>query len=93
MNEKKVLTFDQACDYAGISKSFMYKLTSSRRVPHYKPRGKAIYFDREQLENWLLSNPVKTADKIESESMDYIIKSGNENDKKNPAGRAGQCET
>lgn len=30
---KKVLTFDEACDYTGISKSYLYKLTSQNEIP------------------------------------------------------------
>jgi excisionase family DNA binding protein len=73
-NEKKVLTLDEACNFTGLSKSYLYKLTSSRQVPHFKPRGKLVYFDREQLEAWLLSNPVATADQIERQADAHLIK-------------------
>ena len=46
--QKNVLTFDEACTYTGIS--YMYKLTCGSRIPHYKPNGKNIYFDRAELE-------------------------------------------
>jgi len=73
---KKVLTLNEACEFSGLKKQFMYKLTSSRQVPHFKPRGKAIYFDREQLEAWLLSGEVKTADQISHDGDKYLIKKG-----------------
>ena len=44
--QKNVLTFDEACTYTGISRTYMYKLTCGSRIPHYKPNGKNIYFDR-----------------------------------------------
>lgn len=50
--KKSVLTLDEACRYLGISHSLMYKLTSARAIPHYKPRGKMIFFDRLELETW-----------------------------------------
>ena len=53
---KKVLTLEEACDYAGISRSYLYKLTSTGTIPHSKPNGKLIYFEREELEQWLLQN-------------------------------------
>ena len=46
--QKNVLTFDEACTYTGISRT--YKLTCGSRIPHYKPNGKNIYFDRAELE-------------------------------------------
>ena len=39
---KKVFTFQEACMYIGISESMLYKLTSGKEIPHYKPRGKMI---------------------------------------------------
>lgn len=35
--QKNVLNFSEACDFTGISPSYMYKLTHSARIPHYKP--------------------------------------------------------
>jgi len=69
---KEVLTFDEFCTYAGISKSFGYKLTSSGNVPHFKPNGKQIYFNRLQIEKWLQRNPVKTVEQIENEASTYV---------------------
>ena len=42
---KKVLTFSEACVYMGVSESLLYKLTAAQEVPHYKPRGKMLYFN------------------------------------------------
>ena len=55
--KKEVLTLDEACRYTGISRSYMYKLTSLEKIPHSKPSGKMIYFDRKKLDSWLLRNP------------------------------------
>tara|TARA_R110000751_G_scaffold156988_1_gene262397 strand:+ start:541 stop:813 length:273 start_codon:yes stop_codon:yes gene_type:complete len=53
---KKILSLEEACDYTGISRSYLYKLTSTGMIPHSKPSGKLIYFEREELENWLMQN-------------------------------------
>ena len=51
------LTLDfPACMYIGVSESMLYKLTSSKEIPHYKPRGKMVYFAKEELDEWLLQN-------------------------------------
>ena len=50
MLTKKVLTFTEAANYMGISKSCLYKMTMNRTIPHYKPNGKMIYFEREEIE-------------------------------------------
>lgn len=61
---KPVLTFTEAVTYTGISASYLYKLTSQKLVPHYKPSGKLVYFDRTELDKWLLSRRVNTADEV-----------------------------
>ena len=53
---KRVFTFQEACMYIGVSESMLYKLTSSKEIPHYKPRGKMVYFAKEELDEWLLQN-------------------------------------
>ena len=42
---KEVLTSDEAAEYMGISKSYLYKLTMRKQIPHYKPMGKMCYFN------------------------------------------------
>ena len=72
--QKTVLNFAEACEFTGLSKTYMYKLTHQRRIPHFKPHGKNIYFNREELEQWLLQNPVKTAEQKEREAVDYVVR-------------------
>ena len=72
LNQKEVLTFDEASEYTGMSKSFLYKLTSAGKIPHYKPNGKMVYFDRSALESWLKQNPVKTKEEIDTSAASYV---------------------
>jgi len=74
ISNKKVLTFGEACDYTGISRSYLYKLTSSGVIPYSKPNGKVIFFDKEKLNKWLLKNARKSADEIEEEALNYNMK-------------------
>ncbi|HDZ05499.1 MULTISPECIES: helix-turn-helix transcriptional regulator [Maribacter] len=53
---KKVLTFEETCDYTGISRSYLYKLTAAGNIPHSKPNGKLIFFERKKIVRWLLQN-------------------------------------
>jgi excisionase family DNA binding protein len=85
LSQKIVLTFDEASVYTGLSKSDLYKKTSSRIIPHYKPRGKMIYFDRAELDKWLLQNRIATIDEIETQAQTYNATKemgGNRNNKK-----------
>lgn len=42
--------------FADIYEGLLYKLTAAKEVPHYKPRGKMLYFNREEIDKWLLQN-------------------------------------
>tara|TARA_R110002049_G_scaffold25956_5_gene90717 strand:- start:1487 stop:1774 length:288 start_codon:yes stop_codon:yes gene_type:complete len=56
IGSKEVLTFDEASDYTGISRSYLYKLTASGKIPHSKPNGKMVFFDKKKLVDWLLQH-------------------------------------
>ncbi len=71
---KKVLTFDEACDYTGISRSYFYKLTSKNILPYSKPNGKIIFFSKEKLDEWLLRNEQKSKNDLKDKALDYTLK-------------------
>ena len=70
-NTKNVLSADEAAAYLNVSKSYLYKLTMARKIPFSKPLGKMCYFDRLELEAWLLSNRVATSDEITERAQAY----------------------
>lgn len=70
---KEVLTLDEAARYMGLKASYLYKLTSARAVPHYKPSGKKCFFRRTELEDWLTSNPVATASDLNTAAQVYCM--------------------
>ncbi|MCX7547764.1 helix-turn-helix domain-containing protein [Xanthomarina sp. F1114] len=74
--QKQVLNFNETCNYLELSQSHLYKLTSTGAIPHYKPNGKKIYFQREELDHWLLRNRMDSQDEIEQQAADYLIKKG-----------------
>lgn len=57
---KKVLNIDEVCKYTGLSKNYLYKLTSESRIPYSKPSGKSLYFDKDRIDEWLLRNPQRS---------------------------------
>lgn len=52
---QEFLSFKQAVAYLGISPSTLYKLTSSKQIRFYKPKGK-IFFKEEDLINFVTQN-------------------------------------
>ena len=70
--EDKPLTLLEAAAYLDISPSYLYKLTSSQRIPHYKPHGKRVYFLKSDLNVYLLQGRVRPIDEIDQEATDYV---------------------
>jgi len=76
MLQKEVLNFNEAAVYLEVSHSHLYKLTSTGTIPAYKPNGKKLYFNRQELNKWLLSNRHASISDIEAEVSKFKLKSG-----------------
>lgn len=71
--QKEVLTSDEAARYLGVSKSYLYKLTMSRTIPHFKsPMGKMCYFNRKEIEAWMQSQRVATDEELELQAQKRV---------------------
>ena len=73
--QKTVLNFNEACTHLDVSQSHLYKLTSTRQVPHFCPQGKKLYFKRTELDEWLQRNRQLTAEELEQQAIDNMVKS------------------
>ena len=73
---KEVLTSEEVARYMGVSRSYLYKLTMRREIPHYKPRGKICYFNRHEVEQWLQSNRVATDTELNNQANNDCMKGG-----------------
>ena len=75
-SQNKVLTFEQGCQYLGYAKSYVYKLTSAGILPYSKPNGKSIFFDRDRLEAWMLSNAKSSHAEKQIQAATYVNTKG-----------------
>ena len=71
---KNVLTFEDVALLTGMSKSHLYKLTSTRQIPFYKPNGKNVFFDRSEVEDWLRQNRATTEQEAQSMAVARKVK-------------------
>jgi excisionase family DNA binding protein len=71
--KKAVLNFNETCKYLEMSASHLYKLTSQKQIPHFCPQGKKLYFQRTELDQWLLRNRKDSIDDIETMAANYLI--------------------
>ena len=59
INTKEVLSFSEASLLLDVSHSHLYKLTSTKQIPHYCPQGKKLYFERAELLQWMKKKAIK----------------------------------
>lgn len=72
--QKETLSFKEAVRHLDISPSHLYKMTSSRMIPHYCPSGKKLYFKRSELDLWMQNNKKESSKQIEAKAAEYVIK-------------------
>ena len=73
IQQKTVLNLDEVAAFTGLSKSCIYKKTSTGGIPCYKPTNKQLFFNRNEIEKWLLSNRKPTSEEIETDAINYCL--------------------
>ena len=61
--------YKEACLYMGLSRSQLYKLAKNGHIPHYRPSGKLLYFNKQELDEWLCRNQVEETEKNSPKEM------------------------
>ena len=65
---KDFLSIDEVATYLNISKSSVYKITSSKELTVYKPNGKNIFILRSDLNDWIKRNPCLSNVELEKQA-------------------------
>lgn len=65
---KDFLSIDEVATFLNISKSSVYKITSSKELTVYKPNGKNIFILRSDLNDWIKRNPCLSNDELEKQA-------------------------
>lgn len=69
---KDVMNLEEAALFTGMSKSSLYKLTHRQVIPHYKPNGKLIYFEKTELLNWMRQNRISSSTEIGEKAQQQL---------------------
>jgi len=72
LTQKNVLNFSELKLYTNLSESYLYELTSTGGIPCYKPNGKKLYFKKQEIEDWLLSNRKATNIELDELASSHI---------------------
>jgi hypothetical protein len=73
--DKSIWNLDDFCAFTSISKPYAYHLTSTGKIKCYRPFGKMIFFDPEEVMDFLKQNPVKGSKQIATQVNDYFLTS------------------
>jgi excisionase family DNA binding protein len=58
------LTLKELQEMTGFSKSYIYKLTSSRAIGFFKPFGKKVYFSKAEIDEKFKTNRISSKREI-----------------------------
>ena len=53
---KRLLSTEEAAVFLGMTLSGLRRLTHKKLIPYYKPNGKNMYFDIDELSSWQKKN-------------------------------------
>ena len=73
IQDKNILTVDDLIDYTGYSQKQIYKLTSTRAIPHYKPNGRKLFFKRNEVDNWITQGRIKPMSELDDETQNIAL--------------------
>ena len=70
--QKEIFNFDEAAAYLSMSKSTLYKLTSKKEIPHYKPN-RFVFFEKSELDKWIRAAAVRTEEQLNDQVNAYTM--------------------
>ena len=71
---KQILSFKEALIFLDVSDSFLYKKTSKKEIPFYKPNGGKLQFEKGELILWLSQNKSDTFQERTNDIAEYLFK-------------------
>ncbi|WP_417886694.1 helix-turn-helix transcriptional regulator [Zunongwangia sp.] len=71
-SSKEILTVEDLINYTGYKQSYIYKLVHKNVIPFSKPNGKTLFFEKSEIDTWLLQNKSQSISQIEDKAQDYI---------------------
>ena len=73
--KKKVLNPVELSKYTGYSKATIYKMVQNNIIPYSKPNGKTLFFQKNEIDSFLLQNKSVSNAQLTQKAFDYVAKS------------------
>lgn len=71
----RMLNVTEAAAFLDISVQSLYTKVSRREIPVHKP-GKRLYFNQQELLDWMMGGRLKTRQEIEREAEQHLVALG-----------------
>lgn len=68
---KEILTVEDLINYTGFSRSCIYKLVHNSLIPYSKPNGKTLFFEKSEIDNFLLKNKFPSVSQTKQKAIEY----------------------
>ncbi|MFN3343104.1 MAG: helix-turn-helix domain-containing protein [Flavobacteriales bacterium] len=66
-----VLNIREAANFLKLKITTLYEKTSRKLIPHFK-KGNKLYFNRQELQQWITGGKVKTQEELSHEAITYL---------------------
>lgn len=70
LSAKNVLDINDTAELTGYSVKYLRQLIARRDIPHYR-RGNRLYFNRDEIEDWMMGERIPTNEEINIRAMGY----------------------
>ena len=67
---KNVLDINDTAAITGYTVKYLRLLIARREIPHYR-RGNRIYFNRDEIEDWMMGERIPTKEEMKKRAMGY----------------------
>ena len=72
-NTATIMTIKDVSDYLNLSIPTIYGYTAKRYIPHAK-RGNRLFFNKKDIDKWIIEGEQNTISDIERTASDYLVK-------------------
>ena len=70
LSAKNVLDINDTAELTGYSVKYLRLLIAKREIPHYR-RGNRLFFNREEVEGWMMGTRIPTKEEMNIKAMGY----------------------
>lgn len=71
--QPEIMNINQAAEFLDLKVTTLYEKTSRKLIPHFK-KGNKLYFNYEELQEWVQEGKVKTLSEIKTEAITYTMR-------------------